>query len=59
MGALLKGVLFDLRGRNFENVKISLRAHYVHARHHVRNLLSPEINCISNSRNSGYMNLVE
>lgn len=59
MGALLKGVLFDLRARNLEKAKISLRSHYVHARHRVRNLSSPEINCLSNSRNSGYMNLVE
>lgn len=40
MGALLKGVLFDLRARNLEKAKISLRAHYVHARHRVRNLSS-------------------
>ena len=41
--ALLKGVLFDLRARNFVHARISLRVSCVHARHRARNLLSPAI----------------
>ena len=41
IGVLLKGVLFDIRGRNFGHVKISLRARCVRARHRARNLSIP------------------
>ena len=40
MPVLIKSVLIDLRVRNFVHAKISLRAHYMHTRHHARNLLS-------------------
>ena len=41
IGALLKGVLFDLRARNFVHASISLRGRCVHAHHRARNLSSP------------------
>ena len=41
IGALLKGVLFDLRARNFVHAKVSLPARCVHARHRAHNLSSP------------------
>ena len=43
IGALLKGVSFDLHARNFVHSKISLHARYVHARHRLHNLLNPVI----------------
>ena len=42
IGALLKGVLFDLRARNFVHARIFLHARCVHARHRARNLPSPD-----------------
>ena len=41
MGVVLKGVFIDLRAGNFVHAKTQLRASCVHARHRVRNLLSP------------------
>ena len=38
---LLKGVLINLRTRNFVHAKTSLRTRCVHARHRARNLSSP------------------
>ena len=38
---LLKGVLTDLRERNFIRTKTFLCARCVHARHHAHNLSSP------------------
>ena len=43
IGALLKGVLFHLRARNFVQARISLRARCVHARHRACNFSSPNI----------------
>ena len=40
IGVLIKGVVIDLRVRNFVHAKISLRARCAHARHHVRSLSS-------------------
>ena len=41
MGVLPKGVLIDLRARNFVHAKTSLSARCVHVRHRARNLASP------------------
>ena len=40
---LLKSVFIDLRAHHFMNVKTSLRARCVHARHHARNMSSPDL----------------
>ena len=42
IGILLKGVLIDLRARNFVHAKTSLRACWVHAHHRAHNLSNPE-----------------
>ena len=42
VGVLVKSALTDLRAHNFVHAKISLRARYVHARHHACNLSSPD-----------------
>ena len=42
--AQLKSILIDLRARNFVQVKTSLRARCMQARHHMRNLSSPDDN---------------
>ena len=41
MGELLKGVLIDLRARNFVHTKTSLHPCYMHAHHCARDLPSP------------------
>ena len=46
--ALLKGVLFDIRTRNFVHARISLRTRCVHARHRARNLSNPESPSLNN-----------
>ena len=40
IGVLIKGVVIDLRVRNFVHAKISLRARCAQARHRVRSLSS-------------------
>ena len=42
IGILLKGVLTDLRPRNFVHAITALRARCVHARNRARNLSSPD-----------------
>ena len=44
IGVPLKGVLIDLRARNFVHVKIFLRARCAHARYRASNLSSPGYN---------------
>ena len=41
IGVLPKGVVIDLRARNFVHAITSLRAWCAHARHRLRNLSSP------------------
>ena len=43
IGILFKGVLTNLRARNFVPAKTSLRARCVHARNRARNLSSPAL----------------
>ena len=40
--SIVKGVLIDLRARNFVHIKTSLRARGVHACHRAHNLSSPD-----------------
>ena len=47
--AQLKSILIDLRARNFVQVKTSLCARCMQARHHIRNLSSPDDNCTDTS----------